>query len=185
MYLQDCSLVLRFIDLVRLICSIEYITFLALHSFWFPPDLQISHFGSRHFGIGVMICPLMVSDSFVPCFSMTLTFKPKLSTCLSILVLSKLSGVAGIIIYESYFPSILYQSFLWTVSVVGGFYLFLSAMPGISGLQSFLCFIEFNCFATVFQSLVHLNRISSAKSQSVPWEPPQPLIRFPVHILKD
>ena len=26
-------------------------------------------------------------------------------------------------------------------------------------------------------------RTSSAKSQSVPWEPPQPLLRFPVHIL--
>ena len=71
------------------------------------------------------------------------------------------------------------------VSVVGLFCLFLSAMPCISWLQSFLCFIEFNCFATVFQSLVHLNRISSAKSKSVPWEPPQPLLRFPVHILKD
>ena len=84
-----------------------------------------------------MICPLMVSDSFVP---MTLTFKPKLSTCLSIFVLSKLSGVTCIIIYESYFPSILYQSFLWTVSVVGGFCLFLGARPGIFWLQSLLVF---------------------------------------------
>ena len=102
-----------------------------------PPALQIRHSVSLHFSVGFLIWLLIFWISFVPGFSMILTFIPIPEILSSMFLFNILFGVAGTMRYDSCFPSFLNHSCSESLCLSFALMAFQS-LPLYRGLSPFL-----------------------------------------------